>query len=81
MPAGGSAGAYLPDITVSSRHAEIHRDGHQFTICDADSTNGTFLNQKRLSAEEPLVSYNEMQVGVFRLLFVQGGTDIKRSRS
>jgi pSer/pThr/pTyr-binding forkhead associated (FHA) protein len=46
---------WLQDITVSSRHAEIHRDGYQFAICDADSTNGTFLNQKRLISDTAAV--------------------------
>jgi hypothetical protein len=70
----------LYDMTVSSSHAEIHRIGHQFAIADMGSTNGTFLNEKRISAEESLDSYNELQIGAFRLLFVRGGSYSGRSR-
>jgi FHA domain len=65
----------LPDETVSRRHAVIHRYGTRFTVRDAGSRNGTFLHQKQIDEESPLQSGEEMQVGVFRMLFVQGDAE------
>lgn len=62
----------LNDPTVSRRHAVIHRDGSAFTIRDVGSRNGTYLHQKKLAAESPLPSNEELQIGIFRMLFIQG---------
>lgn len=43
----------LPDPRVSSRHAEIRSDGRDWVVVDLGSTNGTWLNDKRLSPEVP----------------------------
>lgn len=62
----------LDDITVSRRHAEIEgRDG-QFTVRDAGSLNGTYLNAVRVEAGE-LHPGDELQVGRFRMLFYMRG--------
>jgi FHA domain len=70
----------LDHVTVSRKHAEVHRNGEQFTICDAGSSNGTFLRQVRLADEMPLASYDEVQLGIFKLLFVQGEGSHRRNR-
>jgi hypothetical protein len=62
----------LDDVTISRRHAVIHRGGGKFTARDIGSRNGTYLHQKLISKETPLNSYDELHVGAFRLLFVQG---------
>ena len=36
------------DIDVSSKHAEIRRDGDHWTVQDLNSTNGTFVNGNRI---------------------------------
>lgn len=41
------------DQGVSRRHAAIHRRGAVYTLTDLDSTNGTSLNQVRLSPSQP----------------------------
>ena len=64
---------FLDDPTVSRRHAVIHRYGNRFTARDAGSRNNTFVHQKRISHESPLASYDELQCGAFRMLFIQGG--------
>ncbi|HUC26568.1 MAG TPA: FHA domain-containing protein [Streptosporangiaceae bacterium] len=64
---------FLDDPTVSRRHAVIHRYGNRFTARDAGSRNSTFVHQKRISKETPLGSYDELQCGAFRMLFIQGG--------
>lgn len=59
----------LDDITVSRRHAEIHRlaDG-RYEVSDAGSLNGTYVNQLRID-RAPLEHGDEVQVGKFRLVF------------
>jgi pSer/pThr/pTyr-binding forkhead associated (FHA) protein len=66
---------FLDDVTVSRRHAEItERDGH-FTVTDAGSLNGTYLNRERIESAE-MRNGDELQIGKFRLVFLhemQGG--------
>ena len=62
------------DSTVSRRHAVIRRYGDRFFIDDTDSTNGTYLRELPVEREAPLESYEEFHIGIFSLLFMQGGT-------
>lgn len=68
----GSNTVVLDDPTVSRRHAVIHRYGTAFTVRDVGSRNGTYLNQVKLTTESPLPSNEEIQIGVFRMWFIQG---------
>ncbi|MDQ4068402.1 MAG: FHA domain-containing protein [Actinomycetota bacterium] len=63
---------FLDDITVSRRHAEIHRSGNGYLVRDAGSLNGTYLNRERIE-EAPLSNGDELQIGKFRLVFFAGG--------
>ncbi|MFA5073953.1 MAG: FHA domain-containing protein [Nitrospirota bacterium] len=38
---------------VSRKHAIIHRTGSEYTLEDAGSTNGTFLNKKKIEPHSP----------------------------
>ncbi len=62
---------FLDDITVSRRHAEIHRSGDGFMVRDAGSLNGTYLNRERIE-EAPLSNGDELQIGKFKLVFLAG---------
>src|ERR1043166_5283974 len=42
------------DLEVSTRHAEIRRDGDEYFIIDRESTNGTWVNGARLREERKL---------------------------
>ena len=64
---------FLDDITVSRRHAEIHRADNGFRVRDAGSLNGTYLNRKRVEEAE-LTTGDELQVGKFKLAFFAGVT-------
>jgi len=64
---------FLDDITVSRRHAEIHRGAESYSVRDAGSLNGTYLNRERID-EAPLANGDELQIGKFRLVFFAGGT-------
>jgi pSer/pThr/pTyr-binding forkhead associated (FHA) protein len=61
---------FLDDVTVSRRHAEIRRAGTGFTIHDAGSLNGTYVNRERVESSR-LASGDELQIGKFRLIFFQ----------
>ena len=63
---------FLDDITVSRRHAEIVRSGDGYSVRDAGSLNGTYLNRERID-DAPLANGDELQIGKFRLVFFAGG--------
>src|SRR4051812_22429113 len=41
----------IDNPAVSSHHACVHRDGNQFIVEDLQSTNGTFVNEKRVTRQ------------------------------
>jgi FHA domain/zinc-ribbon domain len=60
---------FLDDVTVSRRHAEIVREGDEFTIRDLGSLNGTYVNRKRIESTA-LQDDDEVQIGKYRLTFL-----------
>jgi len=54
---------------VSFRHAEIHQSGSGYVITDCNSTNGTFLNNQRVTGTVPLNVNDSVQIGPFKLMF------------
>lgn len=62
---------FLDDITVSRRHAEITRNGDSIEVVDSGSLNGTYVNRERIE-RTVLTSGDEIQIGKFKLVFVQG---------
>ena len=62
---------FLDDITVSRRHVEFNRSGTAWTIKDAGSLNGTYVNRDRVE-EGRLSSGDEVQIGKFKLVFLSG---------
>ena len=61
---------FLDDVTVSRRHAEILREGDEFTIRDLGSLNGTYVNRKRIESAA-LQNDDEVQIGKYRLTFLE----------
>ena len=62
---------FLDDVTVSRRHAEFYRHGGRFAVRDVGSLNGTYVNRERIE-EAALNGGDEVQIGKFRLVFLQG---------
>jgi FHA domain/zinc-ribbon domain len=60
---------FLDDVTVSRRHAEIVREGDEFTIRDLGSLNGTYVNRQRIETTT-LADDDEVQIGKYRLTFL-----------
>lgn len=65
---------FLDDITVSRRHAEIHRTGDGYELRDVGSLNGTYLNRERVE-HAALHDGDLVQVGKFKLMFVVTGDE------
>ena len=61
-----------PEGYVSRRHTQIQRQDKQYTIIDLNSTNGTFVNNKRLAKDtpHPLTNGDEIRVGKTVLKFL-----------
>jgi len=53
----------VPEAEVSRRHARLIRNGDVYILEDLGSTNGTFINGKRLVAPHTLHSGDEVQLG------------------
>ncbi len=62
---------FLDDVTVSRRHAEFYRHGSTFAVRDVGSLNGTYVNRERIE-QAALIGGDEVQIGKFRLVFLQG---------
>ncbi len=58
----------LDDSTVSRAHAVFRRTGTTFTVTDAGSLNGTYVNRRRVDTAE-LHNGDEIMIGKFRLVF------------
>jgi pSer/pThr/pTyr-binding forkhead associated (FHA) protein len=64
---------FLDDVTVSRRHAVFTRDGSEFSVADAGSLNGTYVNRDRID-KVILKDSDEVQIGKYRLVFFAGHT-------
>jgi pSer/pThr/pTyr-binding forkhead associated (FHA) protein len=62
---------FLDDVTVSRHHAEFDRLGESFSVSDAGSLNGTYVNRDRID-KVVLKDGDEVQIGKFRLVFYAG---------
>jgi len=69
------SGIFLDDVTVSRRHAVFRRDGDRFTVEDAGSLNGTYVNRDRIEKTD-LSDGDEVQVGKYRLVFFASHEDL-----
>ena len=62
---------FLDDVTVSRRHAVFTREGGEFSVADAGSLNGTYVNRDRID-KVVLRDSDEVQIGKYRLVFFSG---------
>ncbi len=67
-----SADVFLDDVTVSRNHAVITTGPKGVGLRDLGSLNGTYVNRRRIAAEERLEDGDELQIGKFRLTFLAG---------
>lgn len=60
---------FLNDVTVSRRHAEVHRSQDDFAIRDVGSLNGTYLGSERVD-EAQITHGAQVRIGRFVLIFL-----------
>ncbi len=61
----------LLDKRVSGSHARIYLDQKKWHICDLNSTNGTYVNGKRIH-EIVLKDSDSITIGPYELMFISG---------
>jgi pSer/pThr/pTyr-binding forkhead associated (FHA) protein len=66
----------LDDITVSRRHVQIDHAHGSYTVTDAGSLNGTYINQQRVDSAQ-LYQGDELQVGKYRFAFLEHAKDVR----
>jgi len=59
------ADVYFDDMEVSRHHAEIFNEGGSIWIQDLGSTNGTYVNNKRIKGKVKLSETDSLQIGVY----------------
>lgn len=64
----------IDNLAVSGRHAKIDKTGSGFTLTDLQSTNGTFVNDKKIASQK-LNDGDRVIVGKHTLLYVDAETD------
>ena len=62
------ADLHIPDDTLSAIHSRVFYKNRQWMIEDLQSTNGTFINEERLSTPSVLINEDEVMCGQVRLL-------------
>lgn len=65
---------FLDDVTVSRKHAQVSFAGNQWSITDAGSLNGTYVNRERVDTGV-LNDQDEVQVGKYRFIFLSSAAD------
>ena len=63
-----SSDILLDDSTVSRTHAVFRRINGKYSVIDAGSLNGTYVNRQRVDSQE-LKNGDEIMIGKFRLVF------------
>jgi DNA-binding winged helix-turn-helix (wHTH) protein len=73
---------WLDDPNVSRRHARILIDGHEATLEDLGSKNGTFVQGRRIASPTVLTNGDVIWVGPFSMTFraYPGGRTTQTSR-
>jgi adenylate cyclase len=72
----------LAESKVSRRHALVHAQGeNEFWLVDLGSSNGTYLNGRRLSQPTRLQNRDRITIGESTLTFRQAGFDSAHTRT
>ena len=67
---------FMTDSQSSGRHAEIRPDGQGYSIVDLGSTNGTFVNDQRLTAHIPRPLHSGDRIRIGKTLFTYESSGI-----
>jgi uncharacterized protein YkwD len=64
----------VADPTVSRRHAILKRRFRRYRLIDLESTNGTFINGRRINGPTRIVRGDEVRFGAARFVFLESPT-------
>jgi pSer/pThr/pTyr-binding forkhead associated (FHA) protein len=53
----------LSDSYVSEQHARVYQSGDEWLVADMGSTNGTFLNQAKVTQPAPIAPGDQLGIG------------------
>jgi adenylate cyclase len=70
-----TASVRLADREVSRKHSQIDKEGEEFILRDLGSSNGTYLNGKRIFAPSKLKEGDEVLIGTSKMEFRFGKDD------
>lgn len=62
---------FLDVASVSRKHAIVYKEGYQMKIKDLKSTNGTYVNGKRLMGETAIENGDSIKVGEKEFIFIR----------
>jgi FHA domain-containing protein len=68
----------LDEPTASRRHAALERRGGRWHVADLGSTNGTYINGRRVTAPTPLQRGDELRFANARFACVAPGDDLSK---
>lgn len=68
---GNEAAIFLPDVTVSREHVRFSVDASGLSMSDLGSTNGTYVNDRRLTAGT-LEEGDQLMIGKYHLRVSRG---------
>src|SRR5713101_9957421 len=72
-----TANVRLADREVSRKHSQIDKEGEDYVLRDLGSSNGTFLNGKRIFAPTRLKDGDEVVIGTSKMEFRLGAGSVK----
>jgi predicted component of type VI protein secretion system len=70
-------GFEIPADDVSRRHSEVFFAGGGFSVRDLGSTNGTYVNGRKISGDQRLVSGDRIELGSNRVTFCEVGAELE----
>jgi hypothetical protein len=76
--AGAGNDLTLNEPTASRRHAALERRDGRWYVVDLASTNGTYINGRRVTVPSPLARGDELRFGDARFGFVAPGDDLSK---
>ncbi|MGH3664783.1 MAG: FHA domain-containing protein, partial [Egibacteraceae bacterium] len=59
----GASTVVLDDPYVSDHHAKVYFDDGEWRVSDLGSTNGTFLNQRKVTAPSAIAAGDQLGIG------------------
>ena len=76
-----SNGIHLANPAVSRFHAKLYRQGWEFYIEDTGSSNGTFLNGRKVSWKAGLKRNDKITIAKYTLIFQDDKSDYEEVKT